>query len=100
MGTDSKEMFEKNLKAFVDRRKNRAVGRILHAYDTGSKSLEFKKLVKSTIMELSKEFLDLCLAFNSNSGLFLNLFSEEVLKEIEKSKGGVKNTSPEKTRKG
>lgn len=88
------EKFEKSLKAYIDRRKNRVVGAILHAYDSNVRSDKFKAIVKQKIMELSKEMFDLCVSFNTNP-VFFNVLAEEALKEVEKAKakGGNRNPS-------
>lgn len=69
-----------NLSAFLKKRKNRYVGRILHEFD--KKNPEFKEIFKSETNRLFNEILDLLESVGVEERF--NLLAEEILKEAEK----------------
>lgn len=75
-----------NLSAFLKKRKNRYVGRILHEYD--NKNPDFKEIFKAETNRLFNEIYDLLESVGLQDKF--NLLAEEVLKETEKEAYGAK----------
>lgn len=80
METENK--LHQNLKAYLAKKKNRITGFVMHQIDSNKNKIEAKKLIKSELNRLFKDFQDLIEAFNPN--ILFNIYSEEVKKEFQK----------------
>lgn len=69
-------------KAFIDAKKNRIVGAILHAVDSKAPIPELKQLIKSKLAGFSKDMVDLCNAIEGVP-LVTNPLAEVVRKQVE-----------------
>jgi len=73
-----------NYKAYIDAKKNRIVGAILHAVDSNAPINELKALIKSRMNAFAKDMADLCNAIE-RVDIEVNPLGEIYKKQVEKA---------------